>query len=292
MTADTYNAQVELIRSESHRFKKYFRALPPEALSRPSTCEKWNVGEVIAHLVWFKDTSGGMMERGLPGDLSPAAGFPSFPLGTPNRQVIVDEFYGQAAIDLRRTLGENVISALGDYYNWLVDLLQGIGPEDWDKPCNHPAGIRTVESFLPTILTELALHEWDIRSSLTSPGESLPHVSNGIIPTIMEKIPGNRGRPWSISFPDMANAPGPIRYRFELTGAGAMETDLIFEGNKGRMEPAGEAAANVTVNCETSTFILLIYGRLILGSAMAANLLTAKGGRDLISAFDRWLEGN
>jgi len=291
LTADNASALVRLIKSESDKLRDYVNCLSSEDLDRPSPCERWNVGEVIAHLVWFKETYGGMMERGLRGDLSPAAGFPPVHAGTPNRQVIVDEFYGQAAIDLRRTLGKNVIPALGEYYDWLVDLLQGIGPEDWDKPCNHPAGIRTVESFILTILSELALHEWDIRSSIKSSGWSFPSVSDSSIPTILEKIPSNRGRPWSISFPDMANASGPIRYRFELTGGGATETDLIFEGNRGRMEPAGEAAANVIVNCETSTFILLMYGRLNLGSAIAANLLTAKGGADLISAFDRWLEG-
>jgi len=294
MMADNASALVGLIRSESDRLRDYVNSLSSEDLDRPSPCERWNVGEVIAHLVWFKETYGGMMERGLRGDLSPAGGFPPFPPGTPNRQVIIDEFYGQAAIDLRRTLGENVISALGEYYDWLNDLLKGIGPEDWDMPCNHPAGIRTVESFILTILSELALHEWDIRSSLKSSGWTFPSVSDSSVPTILEKIPSNRGRPWSISFPDMAKSPGPIRYRFELTGAAATKTDLIFEGDKGRMEHAEGAAvaADVMVNCETSTFILLMYGRLTLGSAIAANLLTAKGSTDLIAAFDRWLEGS
>ena len=63
-TAATHQAQVELIRSESHRFKKYLSTLSSEVLDRPSPCERWNVGEVIAHLVWFKETYGGMMEKG------------------------------------------------------------------------------------------------------------------------------------------------------------------------------------------------------------------------------------
>ncbi|MCH7713355.1 MAG: maleylpyruvate isomerase N-terminal domain-containing protein, partial [Chloroflexi bacterium] len=28
-------------------------SLPLEALERPSPCEMWDVGEVIAHLEWF-----------------------------------------------------------------------------------------------------------------------------------------------------------------------------------------------------------------------------------------------
>ena len=41
-----------------------------------------------------------------------------------------------------------------------------------------------------------------------------------------------------------------------------------------------------------SAFVLLMYGRLTLGSAMAADRLVAEGDPDLISAFDRWLEGS
>jgi len=76
---DTYQAQVKLINSESERLKECVNALPPEALERPSPCEKWNVGEVIAHLDWFAETYGGMIERGLRGDLSPTEGFPAVP---------------------------------------------------------------------------------------------------------------------------------------------------------------------------------------------------------------------
>ena len=244
-TIDTHQTQVDLLRSESRRFIEYLNTLSPKALERPSACEKWNVGEVIAHLVWVVDTYGGMMERGLGGDQSPTGGFPFIsPPGTPNRQVIVDEFYGQAAIDLRQILGQRLISAIKQRYDWLNDILIGIGPEDWEKPCYHHAGIRSVESFIPSFLADLALHEWDIRSAL----EPLPPVSEGIIPVLKDKIPGNRGRPWSISFPNMTNSHGPIRYRFELTGAGAAKVDVVVEGDKCRMETAVDTGASVSVS--------------------------------------------
>ena len=284
---DILKAQVELIQSESNRLKEYVNALPSEALERPSPCEKWNVGEVIAHLVWLVETYGGMMERGLRGDQSPTEGFLSVPPGTPNRQVIVDEFYGQAAIDLRRSLGQKLIPAFNERYDWLNDTLKGIGPEDWDKPCYHSSGLRSVESFIPTFLAELALHEWDIRSAL----EPSPPVSEEMIPVLMEKIPGNRGRPWSIPFPDVTNSPGPIRYRFELTGVGVTKLDVVVEDNKARLETAVAAPATVYLGCDTGTFALLMYGRLSLDSAMAAGRLTADGDLGLVTDFDRWPEG-
>ena len=51
----TAETQVKLIESETERLKAYIRGLPPEALERPSPCDLWNVGEVIAHLVWFAE---------------------------------------------------------------------------------------------------------------------------------------------------------------------------------------------------------------------------------------------
>ena len=74
---DSSKALVDLIKSESERLKEYVSALPPAALERPSPCERWNVGEVIAHLIWFAEIYGGMMERGLRGDLSATEGFPA-----------------------------------------------------------------------------------------------------------------------------------------------------------------------------------------------------------------------
>ena len=72
--------------------------------------------------------------------------------------MIVDESYGQAAIDRRRSLGRDLILAFTDQYGLLNDLLAGIDPQDWGKPCYHVAGSRSVESFMTTYLMELAVH--------------------------------------------------------------------------------------------------------------------------------------
>jgi len=211
---DKANEMVELIKSESERLMEYFDSLSPETLEEPSPGETWTVGEVIAHLVWHVETYRGMMERGLRGDQSPTEGLPSVPPGTPNRQAIVDESYGQAAIDRRRILGQDLILSFTEQYGTLNNLLAGIIPEDWDTPCYHVAGLRSVESFLSTFLMELAVHEWDIRSTQ----EPSPAVSEGIMPLLMDKIPGKLGRPWSIPFPNMTDSTDPVIYRFKLSG--------------------------------------------------------------------------
>ena len=260
----------------------------PEDLEKPSPCERWTVGEVIAHLVWHVETYRGMMERGLSDDLSPTEGLPSVPAGTPNRQVIVDESYGQAAIDRRLSLERELISSFTKEYGKLNTLLAGVIPENWSKPCYHVAGLRTVESFLTTYLMELAVHERDIRSTR----EHSPIVSEEIMPLLMDRIPGKLGRPWSISFPDMTDAAGPVIYRFELSGVGATDLDVVVEENKARAETAGTAPANLSASCDTDTFVLLMYGRFSLESAVAAGRMTAEGNQSLMTGFDQWLAGH
>jgi uncharacterized protein (TIGR03083 family) len=275
---------VKLIRSESERLKQYVSGLSPQALDRASPCELWNVGDVIAHLVWFAETYGGMMERGLRGDLSPTKGFPAS--GT-LRGPAVEELYGQAAIARRRSLGQKLIPTFNERYDRLNDMLKGIGPADWDKPCFHTLRIRPVQSFLPTIIQELAVHEWDIRSSI----EPAPALSVESIPILMEKLPSNN-RPWTLPFQSRSASSGPIRYRFELTGVAGCRRDIVVEGDKARMETQGEGPADLTLAGDTDTFVLLMYGRLRLGSSIAAGRFKGKGDRELIPVFDRWLEGH
>ncbi|MCH8297068.1 MAG: maleylpyruvate isomerase family mycothiol-dependent enzyme [Chloroflexi bacterium] len=282
---DSTKQLVDLIRSESERFKELVGALPSNALENRSPCERWNVGDVIAHLIWFAEKYGGMMEHGLQGDQSPPEGFPVVP-GTMKGPAIA-KLYGDSAIELRRGLGERLIPEFCERYDWLNDMLKRIGPDDWDKSCYHTAKIRPVESFLPTIVGELAVHEWDIRSTQ----EPSPALSKNAVPVLMAKIPGNR-RPWSIPFPDSPASPGPIRYRFDLTGAFPGKHDVIVENGNARLEPAGDAVADVSIRCQSEMLVLLMYGRLTLDSAAAADLVKVEGDGELVSSFDRWLKAD
>ena len=211
-----------------------------------------------------------MMERGLRGDLSPTEGFPAVP-GTLSGPAL-EELYAHGAIERRRRLGGNLFVAFNERYDWLNDMLKGIGPEDWDKPCYHTLRIRSVESFIPTIVTELAVHEWDIRSTL----EDSPSISVSSIPILVDRIPDRTRRPWAVAFPDTSDSQGPIRYSFELTGVGARTLDLVVEDNKARLAHDGEDLASVSVSCDMGTFVLLMWKRLSLESAKSSGRLSQR----------------
>lgn len=280
------NTTVKLIQAESKRLKQYLHALPQAALECPTPCERWSVGDMIAHLVWFAQTYGGMLERGLHGDLSAPDGFPDAGhLSGPE----VQELYAMGSIDLRHVLGVGLLPAFNERYDWLNETLKRIGPEDWKKPCYHTSGLRSVESFLPTIIQEWAIHEWDIRSSLGP----APTLSADSLPVLMAKLPLDKPptnrRPWRTPFPTGHDRSQPIRYRFALRGPGGAKLDIVVEGDKPRLEVAGEGPADLSLTGDTSTFVLMVYDRLSLDWAISTGNFTAEGDLELVVGFDRWL---
>lgn len=284
----TQQDTVELIRAESERVRKYINGLSQDVLELPTPCEKWTVGDLIAHLVWFAETYGGMMERGLRGDLSPPKGFPK----TGTLRGGSGELYALAAINRRKDLGPELLPALNEQYDWLNTMLSGIGPDDWEKPCYHTSRLRPVESFLPTIIQELAVHEWDIRFSL---GSATP-VSAESLPVLMEKIPLGRpatnSRPWRTPFPTGPGRADSLRYRFDLSGPGGLKFDLVVEGDEPRLEPAVRGPGNLQLYGDTSTFVLILYNRMTLNSAISEGSFTTDGDLNLLADIDAWLSAH
>jgi hypothetical protein len=284
---------VKLIHTESERFKHYVSTLPPEALERPTPCEDWTIADILAHFVWswsgetYGGTYAGMIKGGLRGDTSPPDGFP--PPGQTLSGPAVDALYSQSAVAQRQKLGDSVMPVFIQTCDYLNDLLRSIGPEDWGKLCYHTHGLRPVHSFLPVIIQEFAVHDWDIRTSLLEPSPTLSVASTLFL---MEKHAQNRNRPWRVPFPRSIPASGPIRYRFDLTGMGAAKRDIVVEGDKARMEPSGAAPADLYVRGDTGACVLLLYGRLSLGSLLTAGSFKAEGNMTLLYDFDQWLEGH
>ena len=66
--------RVHLLKSESQRFVDYLSALPEESWGRQSACDRWLVGDVVAHLTGGVDNYFGNIVRGVAGDSSPPEG--------------------------------------------------------------------------------------------------------------------------------------------------------------------------------------------------------------------------
>lgn len=272
--------RVQLVQAESERFLQYLHALPPEAWCHPSACPRWEVRDVVGHLIAGAEFYAGTVARGLHGDVSPPSG--ALPAGTDNA-VAASERIAQRAIAARERLGDQLLATFKTTNDHLIQLLAKLRPQDWDIRGYHPLGLLPIRTFVDLRLTELVMHGWDIRSrfepdALLSP-ESLPAFL-GLLPGVC------RG-----AFRPEPKPVPPVRYRFEGTGRLPFSTDIIVDGEQAHMEPKGVMPANATFSGKPESFILLMYGRLNLHKAIAAGRLAVDGNGELVSTFAQWFRG-
>jgi hypothetical protein len=158
-------------------------------------------------------------------------------------------------------------------------MAAALRPDDWDKPYYRPLGIRPVRNFLPTVITETAMHRWDIQSQL----DTSPHLSPESLAVFMASMPRLR------QFQPGPKLASPLRYRFEVSAPIPFQGDIVIAGDMVYSEPVGTAAPDLTFHCDTETFVLLMYGRLTYEASIANGRLVADGNRELVAKFARWL---
>ena len=273
---------VNLVKSESERLTEYLNGLPSEAWSQASACDLWQVRDVVAHLTWAAEGFAESISRGVRGDASAQVPH-DFPAGAAN-VASISEYIGRSAIAHREALGDQLLGAFIASNDRLNQIFEGLEPEDWDKPCSFLSRPRTPEAFLLTRVPELAIHEWDIRSRF----EPAAALSTDSLPPLMERAATFLG--WS--FHPGPRLSEPLRYRFELTGPGSSAKDIVVQGDACRMEPPEDGPVTALFRCDSSTFVLLMCGRLAAGTAFSEGRLAVEGGQSLVDGFARWFGGN
>ncbi len=271
--------RVNIAISESEKPKEYLSSLPSEAWNNPSACDHWEVRDVVAHLAWTAESYAERIHQSLQEDSSTPEGQP--PPGRASWDSF-SEVNSQRAISRREEVGDQVLSDFLQRNDEFHQLMTTLGPEDWDKPHYYASlGTEPLRHRPDLWITELAMHGWDIRSRF----ESEAHLSDESLPVFMDMIPVQLAR--------FVLRPGPrlresIRYRWEMKGPGASNLDVVWEGDKASVEPAGTGVAEVTFHCDTETFILIAFGRLTIDRAIAADRLTIQGDNRLALDFERW----
>jgi uncharacterized protein (TIGR03083 family) len=176
---DALESLVQLVQSEAKHLEEYLATLSPEAWARPSACERWEVGDVVGHLVFWAEPYTNWISRAVQGEYSPPEGWP--PVGSLGYQPLM-ELNAQTAIACRERLGEQLFPTFCATNAQFTKVVVGLGPQDWEKPSYHPAMIAPVRNRVEARMMELAVHGWDIRSQLEPAAplsaETLPVVSD------------------------------------------------------------------------------------------------------------------
>ena len=234
---DPPEERVQIAIGETERLKEYLNSLPPEAWSKPTACDRWEVRDVVAHLAWSAEYFTERTHQSLQGDSSTPEGQPA---PGPVSAASFAEGNAQRAISRRERLGDQVFFDFVKTHDQLNQLMVTLGPQDWDKPTYSVSlGIAPLRHRPDLRISELAMHGWDIRSRL----ESEAHLSEESLPVFMDMLPAQLERFMLRPGPRL---PAPIRYRWELTGTGASNSDIVVDGDKASMEPAGTGKADAT----------------------------------------------
>ena len=271
--------KAQLIKAESARMGEFLKRLSSEAWSTQSACDAWQVRDVIAHLAGGVDRFAPNILRGARGDGSAPEGASPAGVGDMDARLRAN---AQVAIDFRESLGDDLVKQFNENCAKLDDALAELEEADSDKPCYHPAGTISVETYLNLRLTELIVHEWDCRSRL----EAAPVMSAEALPSILEILPVFVvGR----LFDPGVNITSPTRFRFELTGVAAESYDIVAGGGqKAIMELASDKRPDAIIGCDTQTFVLLVYGRVTLEDQIAAgNVFVSRDTTGVTAQFGK-----
>ena len=267
--------RIALVRSEAERIGQYFQTLSPDQWAIQSACDAWENHDVVAHLCMAVDMFNDNLGRGVRGDSAAPEGAPP-----PGPEVLAARMVANAqrAVNTRKELGVGLLPHFAAQCGRFNELLDGLQPEDWAKLCYHPARVISVASFVDLRLTEMVVHEWDIRSRI-EPSASLPA---NVMPAVLDLLPTFVvGRLY---------APGqsitsPATFRFNLTGGVAGSFAITVGDGEPSMGPAGSGPAAGTFGCDAGTFALVVYGRIGLHEAIQSGQVTVEGDQALIEQF-------
>ena len=259
------NAILAALAAEVATFERELDELSDADLARPSACDGWTVGDVVAHLTWAAGYFGDILERGLRGDVRPPPNLP--PPGPERRQRIAE-----LAREVRAELGGSLRPAFRQANRTLADSLAEVGPADWDLPTAHRVG--SVRRLAQTRLHELAVHRWDIRSVLEPPG----HLIDSSLPVLIDVI----GRWFELLFtPDPAQE-RPHRLRFEYPAGTVPSRDLVIGPSEVSFEASSGGPADLTLRAHPEVTILMAMGRIDPAEAAERYGLTTGGRTELL----------
>ncbi len=269
---------IAVLRSEGERLAQFLSELDAEGWERDSACDGWTVADVAAHLAQGNGGAAVALNRARGDDPSP-----------PEGQRLLDpgerasELTAERAIAYRSDM--EPAQTLQAYEDGCARLLQAVNElqaEDWEKDSFHRRGIIPVHENLTRRIQETAIHGWDIRSAF-DPAAELSEAAAALIVNVAHR--------WlNACFVPLSDSEA-ARFRFEVSGSAAFSQDVVLAENSFRIEPAEDTPADVTFRCNASAYVLLIYGRLDLSSGETPAQLAFDGPLEKVLRFTEAFKG-
>ena len=266
--------RTSLARFEAERLAVYLDSLSSNGWNHSTACDLWQVADVVAHLVWIGEFYIKFVTRSLAGDITPPPGSPK---DEKYAGIPPEDFYDLTARQYRQDLGNRLLPSFVRRFEDLSRLLESLAPDDYEKPCFYHSGNRPVWTLADLTVQELAVHAWDIQSH-TEPGTPLSPESQ---PVLLDRVV-QRPQP-ALGFAGALESPAILR--FNLSGSVNRTYDIGLSAHATTIELAGGHTASAVMECDTEAFIMMLYRRLKMSSAVANGLMSVSGDKGLVQAF-------
>jgi uncharacterized protein (TIGR03083 family) len=234
---------IELIAREQQRLAQEWSDLPPQVWNAASRCEGWTNARVAAHLTssaeWYRDS----VIRALNGDSAA-------PVEADGRRLTPEQFQVQSRLS-QEALAQRSPVELIDHFTRsgadLVGAFRRATAEDFRKPAWHRMGTLSIEGFVGFRVYELALHGWDVRATVDPRAAVRAELCPFLIRLVRQVQP-------RFCHPD-PRLEGVCRI---MVNGEAWSVE-VRDGSV--RETSGTPAANVTIDTDASTFLLVVTER-------------------------------
>ena len=272
---------IDLVNSTADRLLQFLSGLDLQQWSASSACEGWTVADVAGHLSTSAGTWATSLARAMEGESGPPPG-QSF-LEPSYRGDRGSSIIAQSAIAYREEAGSELLDRYAAGYAGLKEQMAKLREEDWSKPCFHRRGPMPVGDYVALRVQELAVHSWDIRWGLDPTAKMWQEP--------LELLVGRVPRWLANAFRPGLDLPAPVRYRFRVDGPVAVNEDLVVTGDAFQTEKDFSGDADAVFRTDTGNYILLIYGRLEVASAIADGRIQVDGDLAQAANFTSWFQG-
>jgi uncharacterized protein (TIGR03083 family) len=232
----------------------------PERWQAPTACERWEVRDVIGHLV---DTTEGYLPNF---DIGRQGGAGPEPHGLVPMSELVDAW----ARALRKVPREELLDRLRDDAERMMGVFADLTPEDWTGltvPHNYMGPLPAM--FYPVFqLVDYAVHAWDIREGIGQPHGLGGDAADLLVPVIFIL--------WQATA-DVSGVDEPFTVGVRTSGhnGGEMRCDVSSEGMQ--FAPGDVSDCPAVLEFDPATLVLTGYARMNGG--------TVRGDRELAGRF-------
>jgi uncharacterized protein (TIGR03083 family) len=254
-------AIVPIVARQSTLMAHAYHAWPAEYWERPTYCEGWTAADVIAHLATGAEFYTHVLTSGRTGQ-------PALPWGATN----LDEVRTIRAAAIRRLRSggpQTLLRGFTDAAQQLQAVFESLHVDDVARVAWYPRGPIPIGQWIGMRLTELALHDWDIRQ----PHEATCNLSSVALPSLLTCLPEMQQRLLSYRLPhfpsgEYAMHVGATHWAFRL-----QDQQLTYHAES-------SATCRAALHTNAETLILLTLGRADFTSALEMGRCALTGERE------------